>query len=136
MTPFDREIAARTIFGEARGETADGKLAVMHVLLNRLAAGRWKTLAAVCMASKQFSCMNDGDPNRIKLFSVSAEDLVDEYVAVDNPGDDLTLGAEYYYAVGIQPPPWVSAMAKTVVIGRHVFYKEAAHGGVTDCPTV
>lgn len=124
MTPFDREIAARTVWGEARGESDGGKRAVVHVLLNRLATGRWKTLAGVCMASKQFSCMNDGDPNRIKLFEASAEDLADCFVAVDNPGDDPTFGAEYYYALTIQAPSWVAAMQCCGIIGKHVFYKE------------
>lgn len=124
MTPFDREICARTIWGEARGESADGQRAVMHVLLNRLATGRWKTLAGVCMASKQFSCMNDSDPNRIKLFEVSDADLAAQFVAVDNPGDDPTFGAEYYYVVSIPAPPWSAAMQCCGIIGKHVFYKD------------
>lgn len=124
MTRFDLEICARTIWGEARGETPEGQRAVMHVLLNRLATGRWKTLAAVCLASKQFSCWNDSDPNRIKMCEASDKDLWAAFAIVDNPGDDLTFGAEYYYTLAIKPPPWAADMQRCGIIGKHVFYKE------------
>jgi hypothetical protein len=63
---FALEIAARTVWQEARGEPEEGQRAVAHVIVNRLRDGRWgKSLASVCLADRQFSGWNNSDPNRI-----------------------------------------------------------------------
>ena len=66
VTLADLETAARTIYGEARGETMEGQVAVGHVLLNRWldSHGQWAkddTLATACLRPWQFSAWNKGD---------------------------------------------------------------------------
>ena len=66
MTDYDFEIMAKTIYGEARGETREGQIAVACVIFNRFRSGKWfsaKTLAGVCLKPLQFSCWNKSDPN-------------------------------------------------------------------------
>ena len=54
-------IVALTIFGEAAGESVQGKRAVASVIWTR-ADGNQNALASVCKAPRQFSCWNDGAP--------------------------------------------------------------------------
>jgi len=66
MTDYDFEIMAKTIYGEARGESRQGQKAVACVIFNRFRSGKWfaaKTLAGVCLKPLQFSCWNKSDPN-------------------------------------------------------------------------
>src|SRR4051812_25123549 len=60
------DILALTIYGEARGETIEGQIAVGNVIRNRVVALK-KTYRDICLADKQFSCWNTNDPNYIIL---------------------------------------------------------------------
>jgi hypothetical protein len=71
---YSVQVAARTIWGEARGEVRDSQLAVATTIINRLKDGRWgHDLASVCRAREQFSCWNPGDPNA-KLLEMILDD--------------------------------------------------------------
>ena len=59
----DVDVLARTIFGEARGETVSGMEAVASVVMNRLAFSRrrgrywWgNSVVDICQSPRQFSC--------------------------------------------------------------------------------
>ena len=73
MTEHDLDIVARTLYGEARGEYAKmgiaSFIAVANVITNRLTNSKKYgiTYADVCLKSRQFSCWNAGDPNRILI---------------------------------------------------------------------
>lgn len=56
---------ALTIYGEARGESYDGKVAVGSVILERVDHRKWDgdTIHEVCLMPYQFSCYLPGDPN-------------------------------------------------------------------------
>jgi N-acetylmuramoyl-L-alanine amidase len=130
---FQIGCAARTVWGEARGEGAAGMAAVAHVLLNRVKDGRWgNTLAAVCLAPWQFSCWNAGDPNRRKMLELDETDaLFTECVAAvgNAPSmDDPTHGATHYYnpAGVITTPAWVAGATPTAKVGHHLFHKDVA----------
>lgn len=130
MMDYGVETAARTIWAEARGEPEDGQRAVAHVLVNRLRDGRWgKTLTEVCWARKQFSCWNDGDPNKMKIAALSdADPLLAKFAgfvleALHNDSPDITQGARWYHATSIPPPDW--ALGRSFVqIGHHRFFKD------------
>lgn len=65
LTAGDIDILARTIYGEARGEPWEGKIAVAWVVRNRAERGGWwgDTIREVCLKPWQFSCWNETDPN-------------------------------------------------------------------------
>ena len=81
----DIDIVARTLYGETRGESWPGKIAVAWVIRNRvelsekriLEEGREKWWGRgyinVCLKPFQFSCWNENDPNRAKLQTVTLE---------------------------------------------------------------
>jgi hypothetical protein len=69
----ERQILALAIYGEARGEPAEGKIAVGSVILERVDHRAWdgKTVHEVCLKKYQLSCFNPGDPNRGKLLNLA-----------------------------------------------------------------
>lgn len=135
---FEVGCAARTIWGEARGEGADGMRAVAHVLLNRAQDGRWGlSLGAVCLAPYQFSCWNPSDANRQKMLDMFSGDLslapaisaFGDANAERQNGVDPTGGATHYHADTIPAPLWASGLLgaiQTAHIGHHIFYKNVA----------
>ena len=66
-TEKDRYILARTLWGEARGESLAGQIAVAWTIRNRVDDGNTKSwwgegYAGVCQKPYQFSCWKN-DPN-------------------------------------------------------------------------
>lgn len=127
---FAEEIAARTLYGEARGETQDGQRAVAHVLWNRVRDGRWgKTLATVCLARIQFSCWNASDPNREHIAALTDDDPIlqklREILHTAASEKDPTNGATHYYSISmIQVPKWSIGAMFCGQFGRHRFYRD------------
>lgn len=124
---------ARTIWGEARGESKTGREAVCHVMLNRAKSSRYPSnVARVCLQPFQFSCWNKNDPNfrKIRNLQPGSFKTFDECLQVardvlSGKVEDHTLGALHYYATSISAPAWVrnSPKAKmTAHIGHHKFY--------------
>ncbi|HSO43463.1 MAG TPA: cell wall hydrolase, partial [Rhodospirillales bacterium] len=63
----ERALAA-TIWGEARGESEEGKLAVASVIANRATRPGWwgRDIRSVCLATAQFSCWWDAQGPRVR----------------------------------------------------------------------
>lgn len=123
---FHDGIAARTVYGESRGETSEGRLAVAHVIRNRLKTGRWgTTVAAVCLAPSQFSCWLSSDPNRRKMLELAEDDFALMYCAeswlASEHLPDPSLGATFYQVVGTGAR-WSIGQTPLVVIGKQEFY--------------
>ena len=138
----DRDVLAATIWGEARGEPTAGRLAVASVIRNRLLAQRWgTTYRAVCLAPKQFSCWNVGDPNAPLLRRIfDSENRVEAlrdpivrecYWIADGVLGDCLLpqvrDAQHYYATWLaHPPTWAKTGRVVATIGQHVFLEGVA----------
>jgi N-acetylmuramoyl-L-alanine amidase len=68
VTEKDRDVLARTLWGEARGEGLAGMVAVAWSIRNRVEDGKDKSwwgegYTGVCQKPYQFSCWNKNDPN-------------------------------------------------------------------------
>ena len=130
MNARDIDVMARTVFGEARGESYQGKVAVAHVILNRVAKGGWwgKTPIEVCTAPRQFSCWNDGDPNRARMMKADLSDKAyqESLRAVLDAisGQDPTGGACHYHALSVAPK-WAEGK-QGHTIGNHLFFRGIA----------
>lgn len=127
----DIDTLARTVFGEARGETRLGQIAVAHAVLNRVKAESWygDTIEAVCRKKWQFSCWNADDPNLPKLKTV---DLGNKYFrscmfaalgVVNGWFPDPTEGSRHYHAKSVSPD-WAQGKKPVRVIGVHKFYND------------
>lgn len=131
----DLEICARTVYGEARGESHEGRVAVARVMVNRWRSttGQWAkddTLASACLRHLQFSGWTPADPNFQAQYKASLGDAVflGCWLAVLEalmltPETDPTQGALHYHADWIEIPKWVpEGHQPCIVIGRHRFY--------------
>ncbi|MEO7323394.1 MAG: cell wall hydrolase [Dokdonella sp.] len=125
---------ARTLWGEARGETLAGREAVASVVLNRSRIGPNRypaTIEAVCKQPYQFSCWNANDRNRAKLLAVNAsnaafvqcQDIARR--AVEGMLIDRTRGSTHYLVSGT-PADWAEGHIPVEIIGRHAFYNDIA----------
>lgn len=128
MTENQVDYMARTIYGEARGEGMQGMQAVGNVIMNRVKQGGWygASVKDVVLKPYQFSCWNEGDPNRQKILNATDAQLatarsIAEKI-IDGILGDITGGATHYHAKSINPY-WAASMTKTVTIGNHIFYK-------------
>lgn len=128
MTLGDLDIATRTIWMEARGESFEGKKAVAHVIINRMnwrPNDRWTCIAQVCLDWLQFSGWRDADPNFKKAQELTFKDSVfleclhALVEAVREP--DFTGGCRHYHAKTVLPK-WARFKQPTITIGNHIFY--------------
>jgi len=122
---------ARTLWGEARGESMVGLEAVASVIVNRACreAGFWwgDTIESVCLKPFQFSCWNVGDPNRAPMLAVTSADpdfarcLAVARRAIDGEITDRTDGATHYHTAAVQPD-WSAGITPSAKIGTHLFF--------------
>lgn len=129
----DLFIAARTLWGEARGEDYSGRLAVAHVFLNRwrTSKGQFRkddTLATTCLRHVQFTVWTKNDPNFSKMMSVDLNDydfracIVVILQAYDSDLDP-TKGARHYHTRAVVPP-WSVGHTPCYETEGHVFYND------------
>lgn len=135
LSPTDRDVLIRTLFGEAGNESDAGQIAVVHVIRNRLLRGPASrfggTPAGVCQKPWQFSCWNPGDPMRARLDALTRGSATYERLGaiVDRAWQmpDSVGGADHYAANYIARPSWAAPPAKMVKqIGVHQFYTGVA----------
>ena len=127
----DLDIAARTIYGEARGEAWDGKVAIARVLINRWRSdkGQWAkddTLASACLRHVQLSTWTKDDPNfpevvRVSLSNLMFRDCWRAVLHAIDMGIDPTHGSLYYTTISGHPP-WSEGATPIVEIGGYRFY--------------
>jgi spore germination cell wall hydrolase CwlJ-like protein len=121
---------ARTIHGEAAGESREGMLAVGFVVLNRIAVDpdRWgHTVSQVVRRNRQFSVWGSAARRR-KLMALT--DATPGFVSAKAAAAlvlrravrDPTGGATHFVSTRIRPPRWTHGMT-AIRLGGHVFYK-------------
>jgi len=133
----DRDILARTLWGEARGEGLDGQIAVAWTIRNRVFDGKDKSwwgegYAGVCLKPWQFSCWNQNDPNYAYLSGakqIPFREFAQAQIAADQVlagrVSDPTSGATHYYATTMpKAPNWAVGAKQTLKLGHHVFFKD------------
>lgn len=133
LSPEGRDLLwlAATVELEAASETYEGKLAVAHVIMNRVDPGSGKSVTDIVMAPQQFSCWNTGEPSRMRLdVPPSRDSLRAACVAYFYLTPDPTKGATHYLNPeltrkqrGGSLPKWYDANKVTAVIGLHHFLK-------------
>lgn len=112
----DVQLLARLIYGEARGESYVGQVAVGAVVMNRIKSASFpNTMSGVIYQSYAFTAVDDGQINLTPDATAkkAAQDAMN--------GWDPTYGALYYYNPATATSSWIFSRQTTVVIGRHVF---------------
>ncbi|GAV08934.1 hypothetical protein RvY_18552 [Ramazzottius varieornatus] len=151
----DYQVLLRTIWAEARGEPADGQLAVAHVIWTRARSNLeyWggNTIAGVCLKKYQFECWNEacniddinmiGSPEGI-LAKEAIENWLDNF---KNFRDPVKLGmdpknplrdsyADHYNNPTLENnpvPKWVGNCYELCKIENHQFYVSKDRWNVT-----
>ena len=136
MKAEEVDILARTIFGEARGETLSGQEAIASVVLNRVAIaqkrkGYWwgSSIIEVCKKPYQFSCWNPKDNNYQLLIKDLSSDKSFSVCcriakrAIGGVLPDRTLGATHYHVRNLRPR-WSIGKIPCTEIGNHIFYND------------
>lgn len=126
--PSQKELTllALQVWGEARGEEYEGKIAVAFVAVNRSLQKR-STIARELLRPKQFSCFNQDDPNFPKLKRAHE---TKEWKSCFNAAlhvyagsvSDPTNGANHYYNPSVCAPDWAAGQSGKL-IGNHMFLK-------------
>jgi spore germination cell wall hydrolase CwlJ-like protein len=121
---YDLVMAALTLWREARGEPREGKVAIWHVILNRINAGWGNTVVDIVLAPKQFSCYNLDDP-QVNLYPKHNDPAWLECWSVVNGEDANPVdGAKNYFNPDGADPAWAKQLVEVARIGRHVFYRD------------
>lgn len=132
----DAQALAVTIYGEARGESLEGMLAVGSVILHRKELGYFgKGIKGVCFRPYQFSCYNSNDPNYPILLRIASNFLaeckrlvkLETCYAIANgliSGETQPNVAASFYKVHGCPASWEDDMVHVIRIGAHDFYRE------------
>ena len=114
----DVALLTRLIYGEARGESYVGQVAVGAVVMNRIKSASFpNTMSGVIYQSYAFTAVDDGQINLTPNATArkAALDAMN--------GWDPTYGAIYYYNPKTATSQWIFSRQTTVTIGNHVFAK-------------
>lgn len=112
----DVMLLAKLIYGEARGESYIGQVAVGAVVLNRIKSASFpNTIAGVIYQKYAFTAVDDGQINLTPNATAkkAAQDAMN--------GWDPSYGALYYYNPATATSQWIFSRKTTTTIGNHVF---------------
>lgn len=127
-------LLAMLLWGEARGESYEGKIAVAWVVRNRVAVSSTRRFGSgwrgVMLRPRQFSCFLESDPNAHKLrmpLRYESALVWDEcYRAAAAVFFDLVpdpvAGADHYHTTGVQPA-WSRGVQPVATVGNHRFFR-------------
>ena len=111
-------LLARLIYGEARGESYTGQVAVGAVCMNRVKSSSFpNTLSGVIYQAGAFDAVRDGQINLTPNSTAkkAAQDALN--------GWDPSYGAIYYFNPATATNKWIWSRPMTVTIGKHRFCK-------------
>lgn len=114
----DVYLLACCIYGEARGESYTGKVAIAAVVLNRVKSSSFpNTVAGVIYQSGAFTCVSDGQIN------MGTNDECTKAAQDALNGWDPTYGCTFYYNPSTATSTWIRSKTVVTTIGNHVFCK-------------
>jgi hypothetical protein len=134
MAGEERNCLAQAIYHEARGESADGQLAVANIIVNRARSDRYpNSLCGVIYQNADkgryrcqftFACDGRSDvPGERRAWGRSialAERVYAEYAQGESVGS-LPRSALYYHTTAVHPS-WANVYQRVARVGAHIFY--------------
>jgi len=116
----DKQLLARAINGEARGERYEGQVAVGAVILNRVKHPEFpNTIAGVIYQSGAFTAVSDGQINE----PIDEKSTVYKAAQDAMNGWDPTNGCIYYFNPNTATSSWIWSKTIVKTIGKHHFCK-------------
>jgi len=130
----DHACLAQAVYFEARGEPAEGQLAVAQVVMNRVASQYYPNNVCDVVYQNQnrrnrcqFSFACDGRPERIndqEAWGV-ATTIATKVLTGEVMSEAVGVQATHYHASYVRPN-WIRDMVKIRQIGAHIFYRVRA----------
>ncbi|MFC3886017.1 cell wall hydrolase [Bacillus songklensis] len=122
LTPYEKDLLARLVNAEAKGESYAGKVAVATVVLNRVESKDFpNTIKGVIYQISNghyaFTPVQNGAINQPA--SAEAKRAVNEAIAMKGLGN----GSLFFYNPKTAKSHWIASRTVTTVIGNHVFAK-------------
>lgn len=114
----DLNLLSKLIYGEARGESYKGQVAVGAVVLNRISSSSFpNTMSGVIYQSGAFTAVSDGQINLTPNSTArkAAQDAIN--------GWDPTYGCIYYFNPNTATSSWIWSRPQVIQIGKHIFCK-------------
>ncbi|MEO7564232.1 MAG: cell wall hydrolase [Sphingomicrobium sp.] len=125
-TELDEQMTclATAVYFEARGESAEGQLAVARVVMNRAASGKYPpSWCATVKQPWQFSFVRNGRFPRVDTSSATwARAQAVAELAVANVVPSLSNDVLWYHADYVAPA-WGPRLVRVEKIGAHIFYR-------------
>ena len=116
----DLDALTRVVYGEARGESDEGKKAVAWVVINR-ANKSGQSIQYEATKKSQFCCYS-GEMKE-KESKNKCEKIAQD--VIDGKSSDPTGGATFFYS-GNNTPSWAKNKVPCATIGGHKFFKGIA----------
>ena len=144
MTLCDLDVLALTIYGEARNQAVEGKIAIGNVCRNRLKTNRWgSSYERVCLAPMQFSCWSpQGGLSNYTTLQALAQQIMNGKPPKGDPildecywiasgiqsgaAQDNVDAATFYFVTNSKMPSWAIGHLPVCVIGAHSFFSGIA----------
>ena len=116
LSNSDLYLLSCCIYGEARGESYTGKVAVAAVILNRVKSSAFpNSISGVIYQAGAFTCVSDGQIN------MGTNDECTRAAQDALNGWDPTGGAIYYFNPATATSKWIWSRPQLVTIGKHIF---------------
>ncbi len=116
LSNSDLYLLSCCVYGEARGESYTGKVAVAAVVLNRVKNSNFpNTISGVIYQKGAFTCVSDGQIN------LGTNDECTRAAQDALNGWDPSGGALYYFNPNTATSAWIWSRPQLVTIGRHIF---------------
>ncbi|HRX14437.1 MAG TPA: spore cortex-lytic enzyme [Eubacteriales bacterium] len=116
VSSSDLYLLSCLVYGEARGESYTGKVAIAAVVLNRVKSSTFpNTIAGVIYQSGAFTAVSDGQIN------LGTNDECTKAAQDALNGWDPTYGSLFYYNPATATNQWIRSKRIIVTIGSHVF---------------
>ena len=137
---YVEDVLALTLWGESRGESLEGRIAVACVIRNRANAKSWygDGIVGVCLKRWQFSCWlpEGGATNCTQLMAMANKTHISRmktpayrecfWIAQGICGGvvrDQVKRANHYYVDGTRKPKWAVGQTPALQLGTHLFFK-------------
>ncbi len=116
LSETDMKYMANAVYGEARGEPYEGKVAVAAVILNRVKSSSFpNTVYGVIFEPRAFTAVADG-----QIWLTPDEEAMRAVRDAVN-GMDPTGGCIYYFNPDTATSGWIWTRQQVKTIGKHIF---------------
>ena len=137
---LEDDVLALTLWGESRGESLEGRIAVACVIRNRASAESWygHGIAGVCLKRWQFSCWlpQGGESNCRQLMAMANKTPGARFRNIEyrecywiahgicaSSVRDQVKRANHYYVDGTRKPKWAVGQTPVLQLGTHLFFR-------------